>query len=725
MEKKIFKRKNKSLIETVHPAKKNKKRTEKVITKGKKAAVLNGIKMKLIGGFLIPVVFIILIGIVSYTKSSNALISSYESSSLSTIDMTADYYDLILAQVTSTSFELVVDDDIQKYYSKYYKTDIFEENSIYSSSNKYISSLVLASEYIQDIAIIGEYGKPMYGKTSLSSDFYSKFASTEEAVAIDENTLVWSGYHKFIDENTNADPNEYGLTVGRQLLASNYRQAGYVYVDIKYDTLYNVLTNLNFGKGSYSFFITPDGREITYEFKEEDGKNVSTNNEVSDTKYVVDKSFYQQAMESQENSGSIYVDYNGESYLFIYSKNQEPGFLTCSLVPKSHIVAAASGIASITFMIVAFAAAIAIGTGVLMSTSIGNVIKKVMQGISKVAEGDLTVTIETKRKDEFGILVGSITHMLDNVRGLLSKSTMVTNEVNDSSEKVANNSNLLLEATQGITRSISEIEQGIVQQAQDSEKCLIQMDQLSEKINLVSENSSEIASIADGTQKIVHNGIDTINELDAKAKDTTNITQSIIASIQDLEVSSKSIDKIIGGINDIAEQTNLLSLNASIEAARAGESGRGFAVVADEIRKLAEQSVSFVNEIKLIVSNIQGQTKETVQTTKKAESIVLSQEESLRKTIDIFNSIEKHVFSLTNNLEKITDGIKNIELTKQDTLMAIESISAVSEETAAAAEEVNEAAERQLNAAESLSIEAAELTSQSHALQEAISMFKI
>ncbi|NLG32574.1 MAG: hypothetical protein GX550_03550, partial [Syntrophomonadaceae bacterium] len=71
----------------------------------------------------------------------------------------------------------------------------------------------------------------------------------------------------------------------------------------------------------------------------------------------------------------------------------------------------------------------------------------------------------------------------------------------------------------------------------------------------------------------------------------------------------KTIDSILLKVKNISDQTKMLGLNAAIEAARAGETGRGFAVVAGEVRKLSEESMNTVNEIKKFV----GQISETLQ----------------------------------------------------------------------------------------------------------------
>jgi methyl-accepting chemotaxis protein len=81
------------------------------------------------------------------------------------------------------------------------------------------------------------------------------------------------------------------------------------------------------------------------------------------------------------------------------------------------------------------------------------------------------------------------------------------------------------------------------------------------------------------------------------------VVSQVVATLSDINQSSKKIVDIISVIDGIAFQTNILALNAAVEAARAGEQGRGFAVVASEVRSLAQRSAAAAKEIKTLIVN--------------------------------------------------------------------------------------------------------------------------
>ena len=314
--------------------------------------------------------------------------------------------------------------------------------------------------------------------------------------------------------------------------------------------------------------------------------------------------------------------------------------------------------------------------------------------------------------------------MIDAMRSLITKMTRVSENVASSAVDVSTNSGLFLDAVKQITDSINIIDQGLSQQA-DSEICLDQMEGLSNQIDVLTEKTSDMNNIANSTRGVVDSGIGIVDDLNRKSKDTVNITQSVIEDIQRLESESSTISNIVATIDNISKQTNLLSLNASIEAARAGEAGAGFAVVADEIRKLAVQSAASANQIAMIIKSIEEQTEKTVLTAKRAESIVSSQEKALHKTIEIFSDINKQVESLLESINTILDGIGRIEVTKKDTLYAIESISAASQEATATSGELKMTADNQLNTVQLLNKAAERLKADAKNLEETVHIFKM
>lgn len=689
----------------------------------KKLRLFSGIRFKITMAFIVPVVLMIGLGVISYNRSAEALTSNYESSSKSTLDTAASYMNLIIETIRTTSYDISVSTIAREYYGQTYAKDAYKESTVFSTLRTEIESRKIANKYIRNIAFVANYGNAISTALSyLDDSIYENVRKLDCAKRTDKEDFIWLGNHTELDEYIGTS--RYAFGIMRKAYNMMFRQVGYIIVDVDYDEIASHLASINMGENAILALITPDGREISYKnipVSDEEGQS----NDSLDTEYIVNSELYDKILASEENDGSEYVEYNGEKYLLLYNKLEAQGFMMVSLVPESYIIADADETARLTAVAVAVTALIVIVIGFILSTSMGTTIRKIMNGLEKASTGDLTVDIHTRRKDEFMILCESTNQMLGNIRALIDKADTVAKALGKASESVGGNSGILLDETKSITTSISDVEQGIVMQAHDAENCLTRMDDLSKKIGVVSENTGKIADIADVTKSTVSDGLATIDTLQDKVKATTQVTAEVISNIEDLEKASQSIANIVGAINDIADETSLLSLNASIEAARAGDAGRGFAVVAESIRKLAEQSLNSVNEIRNIVGKIQKQTVDTVEVAKQAELIVNSQEEALKATIDVFHDIDKHVSGLAENLSQISAGIDEMEGAKKDTLVAIESISAVAEETASAVTEVNEAAGRQLEAVKKLNNESEELISRSEDLVEAINKFTI
>lgn len=694
---------------------------------------LGSISAKLILAFAIPIILILILGISSYQKASETIITNAEKATTNTIYAKGTYLALGFEGVSQSSLELITMKEMDLYYNlknldenllsidqSKAKTSIFNRMWNMQSINKFIYNIYMFSS-------VGS-GLSTTSLKSIKPVYYSQFLETEVGKEINSSTekTGWLNNNQFFENimaeesqvNTKSDISDYAITMWRKTANATNT---YVIIDIKQEVIDEAVAELNFGEKSLTAFIAPGGRETVYQGSDEKtAQKVKTDEKIT----VSDLPYYQKALESKDQYGYFYDEFQGEKYLFSYSKIGNTGAILCSLIPKSVITAQADAIRGLTVIISAIAILLAILTCMAISLSLKRAVKNSIRSLEKAKKGDLTVSFDTMRQDEFGTIARSTASMVGGIRVLIKQMQSVGTKVNVSAGDVSINMEKLLEATKEISFAVDDIEGGVTSQAKDAEQCLIQMSNLSDRINSVFDSTHEIEKIADKTKSITEEGIVIMEQLNKTSQAATDITKDIIQNIENFEVQSQSIGSIISVMNNIASQTNLLSLNASIEAARAGEAGRGFEVVAREIRKLADQSMESSKKIEKIIGIIQDKSHNTVMSAKQAEHIIDTQNIALKQSVAAFHNISNHVESLVHNLNLISEGMKEIEDSKTETLDAIQNISAISEESASASEEVGATVSNMVKAVAQLNEIASELSENARNMEDSISVFQ-
>lgn len=670
---------------------------------------LRGIQVKLIGAFMIPVILFVIIGFMIYSKCSTTLNSTYEASANTSVGTLEEYLGLGFENIELMATRLSINSAITSYYTG---SEVKSE-SMLMDAKVALSNESTADKFIDHIIVCAKSGTACSEKGAIRGDVYNAFAESEEGKNVESEIgmgSMWISSHPAIDEVTGYDSDEYALSLVTVLKNNSNKSVGYIIIDVKTSFIQDILDNAQISDNSIKGFVLEDGSQVL--------------SGDSDIKFT-DTDFYQEALAGENLQGSKEVSYEGADYLFTYSRIEGTNMLVCAMVPQKEIMAGAQAILRYTLIAVAICAVIAIVVGSVLASGISKAIRKVNRVLKKTSDGDLTGQISMKRKDEFNVLSSSITNMIGSMKDLILKMTNVSGHVSDSAVQVGTNSEVLLEVTKDITEAVDYINSGISQQAQDTESCLEQMNGLAERINVVHENTDEISEIAQEAQGAIENGMVIVENLGEKVQGTTEVTETIIREIRELNKESIAINSIIGTINEIAEQTNLLSLNASIEAARAGEAGRGFAVVSEEIRKLAEQSGNAGNQIGEIINHIQERLAATIETAGLAGESVAFQTEALNNTVDVFKNISQQVSKLAEDVEKITQSVGGIEQAKEDTMNAIESISTTSNQTESASEELARSTEKQLQAVEVLNDAVKRLQMDAEDLDTSVSIFKV
>lgn len=388
-----------------------------------------------------------------------------------------------------------------------------------------------------------------------------------------------------------------------------------------------------------------------------------------------------------------------------------------------------------TIIVVGICIALILGLGIIISYYVGCYLTKpiiaVTNRMESLAQLDFTIGKHREaaknldRKDEIGTMTRALRHMRDNVCDFIAKTAETAQQVAAASEELTATSQAASVSSEEVAKTIEEIARGASDQAQDTESTAMNMEQMGD---LLEEDGRHIQSLNKAVVEIdreKESGFLILKDLVDKTAMSSEAAQSIAEVILRNNESAEKIESASDMIQSIADQTNLLALNAAIEAARAGEAGRGFSVVADEIRKLAEQSNRFTEDIRKVIDELKIQSQKAVQTVEEVKQIVDSQSISVGETESRFKGIAKAIDDMKGIIVALNQSAEQMLDNKNEIIGLTQNLSAISEENAASTQEASATIDAQVANIEDIAKSGEALAIIAEELQVLIQKFKI
>jgi methyl-accepting chemotaxis protein-2 (aspartate sensor receptor) len=281
----------------------------------------------------------------------------------------------------------------------------------------------------------------------------------------------------------------------------------------------------------------------------------------------------------------------------------------------------------------------------------------------RMAQGDLTVTLNAARRDEIGRLAAAMNEI---GKGLSN----VVGQVRSGAEQIANAAG---EISSGNLDLCSRTEQ----QAATLAATANSMQELTETVRRNAGDAHQANQLAVNTSMVAEEG--------------GRMVSQVIERMEAIKTSSGRIADIIGVIDGIAFQTNILALNAAVEAARAGEQGRGFAVVASEVRNLAQRSAAAAKEIKTLIQASGAEVDAGSRLVQDAGTTMAEVLNSAGQVTGIMARISAASTEQTGGIEHINRSIGEMDQVTQHNAALVEEASAAAQAMQEQAEQLTRA----------------------------------
>ena len=668
-----------------------------------KSGLKRGIKFKLISMFILLITIPVLIsGMASYFKANNILKENLKGSTLETVMQTKHAVENYVTAFEQSATQMAKDPNVQQINEHpEYLTWMTASFKAYMEAHKDVQAIYIGTKD-KKMLIYPEQKLP---------DGYDPTSRPWYKIAMEKNVVSWT--EAYVDAITKQSIISVAIPVTNSF--NKNEVVGVLAMDISLEVLSKNTNSVVIGKKGYITILDGTKNTLTHKNPELIGKPMP----IAEVNKAIDDKSEGNVEYTWEESGVK------QKKFAAFTKIEKLNWTIMATMYINEIEANTSSIISNNLLIGLGCLILVICISVVFSNTIIKPIKMLLEYMEKIKNGDFSVRLKIKSKDEIGQLASGFNAMIEDVGNLIKNIQNVSYEVNASSETLAATSEETSASGESVSKAVEEISVGASEQASEAQKGVELTIMLSDKINALQVNTIKMLSTTEEVDKVNLKGVKVVSELKVKNELNEKAITKIENAILELDSKAKNITNMLGTISSIAQQTNLLALNASIEAARAGEAGRGFAVVADEIRKLAEGSSDATKEINDIVNSIQSESSKTVEIMKEVKTISNQQSYAVDEVNSSFEHISTSIKEITENIKTFSKYVDEVNSNKDSIVDAINNISAVSEQTAAASEEVTASMEQQGLAIQDVSNAAERLNEQVLKLNSEIGKFKI
>ncbi|MCH1923805.1 methyl-accepting chemotaxis protein [Shewanella sp. C32] len=316
----------------------------------------------------------------------------------------------------------------------------------------------------------------------------------------------------------------------------------------------------------------------------------------------------------------------------------------------------------------------------IMKAQIVTPIQETVALAARIAKGDLTHKVTSKRQDELGVLQRAMGEMSQSLKELVSNVSSGIAE---------------------LSSSATQLSAATVQNRANLGKQHIEIEQVAAAINQMTTtvhdvaNNAEQTSVATGTaQQVTQEGTIGVQQAIVSVRELNQVIENTSAVMAQLASQSDNIGSVLSVIKSIAEQTNLLALNAAIEAARAGEQGRGFAVVADEVRQLAQRTQQSTAEIEQMIQQLQQESQNAVKMMEVSQNLASGNSDMASAVGELFEQIAKAVSDVQQMNHQIATAAEEQSVVAEEINRRVAEVNDIAGLSATSSNETAEATER-------------------------------